>query len=254
MADKVKLKEKQFSWITRLNNEEFTDLYNSICESISTNVRNDKDFKFIFDRMNAINQEMQSMSSIQVKHKLTKQINDLHKTRKGIISAIYLFAYLKSKDYKRNEEEIALGVISKWYLSFGKRMYDLGINKLTLKVNEMVEDINKYEYIKKAVEASRLKNFFDNLELLTAEIEEAQHKRQKDIVEKLPKYSYVEIRENAYENLKIFMNLLVSTPVRYNDSELLKSENILIDQIFKEYKSVLMKRLNHKRRKKIEDL
>ena len=97
------------------------------------------------------NDKLQAMNPVERSSSLTKQIQEWHKLRKEYVVEVLVSAKTSSSEIILDEQTRNAAIVHNWMHSFGKRLYDLGINGLTSKVDAMLKDIAENETVRNAI-------------------------------------------------------------------------------------------------------
>lgn len=195
-----KFKSKPLSWILRLSNENFTSLTYSIYTNVEACLKDDKMLMQHMQHLGKVKDEILSMKPVQSPNALTKKINDLHTERKNLITGVGI----RIKSFQTSPiafEEKASIELYEWFTSFGKRLYDLGIQRLTQVSSQMLYDIENNETIKDGLKAAQVLHYFERVKLCNEGIQKAQMKRTKEIVKIKKQRPYLEVKNDIYAEL-----------------------------------------------------
>lgn len=203
-------KKIPLSWMRKLGNTEFASLSNLLWMSVSR-ILKDVNFypQYILD-LQTINNELQALRPVPTSHQNTKMINQWHAQRKKLLSYIIVQSGLNARltlypDV--NQEQYIF--ISKWLKGYGNRLYDLGIDKLTVVVHMMRQDYETIPEFRHAIDTCFLPMLNEMFEL-NEKIVDAQLSRTMDIANAKPQRGYTEVRREAVFEWQFFMMLLTN--------------------------------------------
>lgn len=198
------------SWMRKLGNTEFVSLSNLLWMSVSRILKDVNFYPRSISDLQTINNELQALRPVPTSHQNTKMINQWHAQRKKLLSYIIVQSGLNARLTlypDANQEQYIF--ISEWLKGYGNRLYDLGIDKLTVVVHMMRQDYETIPEFKHAIDTCFLPMLNEMFEL-NDKIVDAQLSRTMDIASAKPQRGYTEVRREAVYEWQFFMMLLTN--------------------------------------------
>lgn len=224
-------KELRISWLHKLTNSEFTFCTNIICMTIDKYISSDDVLAKSYGELMKKNDKLQAMNPVERSSSLTKQIQEWHKLRKKYVVEVLVSAKTSSSEIILDEQTRNAAIVHNWMHSFGKRLYDLGINGLTSKVDAMLKDIAENESVRNAIKELEYDRHFAIIADLNKKIYDAIINRGIIFAGNMPKQSYKEVRMEVYLELQSFINSLNDMIRHGNDDELISLKHAMHYQL-----------------------
>lgn len=204
-----KIKQIPFSWSRKLSNVEFTTLSNTMYEAVTRLLGDYSPFDGSIASLGDSNAELQRLRPVVTTHHNTKLINEWHALRKKILSYIIVTSSDMSRfQIYRGENHDQYGFLHNWIRGYGKRLYDLGICKLTSIMVLMENDYKTEDRFREAIDSCFKREFADMI-ALNNQIMDAQVVRSIQLTQAQPQRGYVEVRKDVVISWQFFISKLV---------------------------------------------
>ncbi len=215
----IRLKQIPFSWSRKLSNLEFTNLSNTMYESATKILGDNSALDQFLPQLKDANSELQALRPATTSHTNTALINEWHKVRKKRLSYIIVASRDLSKLVLHPEEHHSHYVfLHNWIKHYGKRLYDLGIDKLTAVMTIMEYDYDTNDEFREAIDIC-FKKYYDDMIELTHKIVDAQISRSVDLSNSNSGRGYISVRKDMVREWQFFMFLIVDRIWKGKDVE-----------------------------------
>ena len=242
----IRLKQIPFSWSRKLSNLEFTSLSNTMYESASKILGDNSALNQFLPQLKDANSELQALRPATTSHTNTALINEWHKVRKKRLSYIIVASRDLSRLVLHPEEHHNHYVfLHNWIKHYGKRLYDLGIDKLTAVMTIMEYDYDTNDEFREAIDLC-FKRYYDDMIELTHRIVEAQISRSVDLSNSNPGRGYISVRKDVVCEWQFFISLVVDRIWKGEDVEMMILLYNTLSHFITEHRAVVKSRETRK--------
>ncbi len=242
----IRLKQIPFSWSRKLSNLEFTNLSNTMYESTIKILGNNSALDQFLPQLKDANSELQALRPATTSHYNTALINEWHKVRKKRLSYIIVASRDLSKLVLHPEKHHNHYVfLHNWIEHYGKRLYDLGIDKLTAVMTIMEYDYDTNDEFREAIDLC-FKRYYDDMIELTHRIVEAQISRSVDLSNSNPGRGYISVRKDVVREWQFFISLIVDRIWKGKDVETMTLLYNTLSHFVTEHRAVVKSRETRK--------
>ena len=216
-------KKLPLSWMRKLSNTEFAGFSNMLWLAISR-ILSDTDFNPQYLRqLKDINAELQVLRPVPTSHHNTQLINQGHAERKKILSYIVVRSGVESRmQLHPSAEQEHYVYLHQWMRGYGKRLYDLGIDKHTFIVKMLEQDYEMLPEFKLAIDTC-FPGTMQDMSDLTNKIIDAQFARSTELAQQNAERGYTEVRRDVTFELQSLLSLAL-----YEIRKGSASENVIL--------------------------
>ncbi len=238
----IRLKQIPLSWSRKLSNLEFTNLSNIMYESTIKILGNNSALDQFLPQLRDANSELQALRPATTSHYNTALINEWHKVRKKRLSYIIVASRDLSKLVLHPEKHHNHYVfLHNWIEHYGKRLYDLGIDKLTAVMTIMEYDYDTNDEFREAIDLC-FKRYYDDMIELTHKIVKAQISRSVDLFNSNPGRGYISVRKDVVCEWQFFISLIVDRIWQGKDVETMTLLYNTLSHFITEHRAVVKSR------------
>ena len=244
------MKMLHINFMNNLQNHEFAELYDQLCENIEAEQLDDLQVKKTWRAAEKHINDIKYLRNDPRGHELTSVIQKkILKRTEYLVSVRMIVDGLKLSFC--DEERAAAKVLSLWLWQQGKDMYTPSITSQSHHVNNLMHVLQLNAKIGEAITFLNFDRRIAVIFAINEEIDLNFMQRNKEMSARTKKSKL--LRKAAYHDLKIFVssiNLYLETEKNNKEDTMLKQHSQLINKILTQYRSKLKSRTTKRKNKK----
>lgn len=198
-------KKLSISYLGKLTNQKFPAAYASILTTMEESVITEDYLKECLEVAKAKQDELGFLGNMRSKHPLTKVISEMNSSRHAYLLSLRGSANNALKSPFDDERKAGMVLVA-WLEKYHQQLTAPRIYEQHNLVNQLNEDIDKYENIAEAMTTLNIARVFSSIRMITEDIAKThkQRTRDKNAGNRLARL----LRTNALTELKRLMNAL----------------------------------------------